>query len=67
HKQVLPEPAAGSLEGVKNNVLNVNNSEREVKIKKLAPTLVRSPIFNEDSSISGYKETKRNNWQIENM
>lgn len=38
-----------------------------IKIKKLDPTLVRSPMFNEDGSISGYKETKRNNWQIENM
>lgn len=51
-----------------------NHFEREkisqgdiVKIKKLEPTLVRSPMFNEDGSISGYRETKRNNWQIENM
>lgn len=51
-----------------------NHFEREklregslVKIKKLEPTLVKSPMFNEDGSISGYKETKRNNWQIENM
>ncbi|WP_340617406.1 MobP1 family relaxase [Xenorhabdus entomophaga] len=51
-----------------------NHFEREklregslVKIKKLDPTLIRSPMFNDDGSISGYKETKRNNWHIENM
>lgn len=51
-----------------------NHFEREklregslVKIKKLEPTLVRSPMFKEDGSVSGYRETKRNNWQIENM
>jgi len=38
-----------------------------VKIKKLEPTLVRSPLLNDDGSVSGYRETKRNNWQIENQ
>lgn len=51
-----------------------NHFEREklregslVKIKKLDPTLIRSPMFNDNGSVSGYKETNRNNWHIENM
>ncbi|EIS4286608.1 relaxase/mobilization nuclease domain-containing protein [Salmonella enterica] len=38
-----------------------------VKIKKLEPTLVRSPMFNDNGSIAGYRETPRGNWQIENI
>ncbi|GCR68682.1 DNA relaxase/nickase TaxC [Escherichia coli] len=38
-----------------------------IKVKKLAPTLVRSPMFNDDGTVAGYRETHRNNWQIENI
>ncbi|AJJ37952.1 relaxase/mobilization nuclease domain protein (plasmid) [Yersinia pestis] len=38
-----------------------------VKIKKLESTRIRSPMFNDDGSIAGYRETQRSNWQIENI
>ncbi|EFE7905044.1 relaxase/mobilization nuclease domain-containing protein [Escherichia coli] len=38
-----------------------------VKIKKLSPTRVRSPMFNDDGSVAGYRESQRSNWQIENI
>lgn len=38
-----------------------------VKIKKLSATKVKSPLFDKDGSVSGYRESKRNNWQIENL
>lgn len=38
-----------------------------VKIKKLSATKVKSPLFDKDGTISGYRESKRNNWQIENL
>lgn len=38
-----------------------------IKIKKLEPTLVRTPLLNDDGTVSSYRETKLNNWQIENI
>lgn len=38
-----------------------------VKIKKLESTRIRSPMFNDDGSVAGYRETQRSNWQIENI
>lgn len=38
-----------------------------VKIKKLAATTVKTPIFDKAGAVSGYRESKRNNWQIENL
>ncbi|PAV01716.1 hypothetical protein CBG25_15085 [Arsenophonus sp. ENCA] len=38
-----------------------------VKIKKLEPTTIRSPLYDNKGEISGYRESKRNNWHIENI
>lgn len=38
-----------------------------IKMKKEGETLVKVPVFDKNKNISGYKETKRNNWKIENQ
>lgn len=38
-----------------------------VKIKKLEPTIIRSPMFNDNGTVAGYRQTQRSNWQIENI
>jgi hypothetical protein len=38
-----------------------------IKIKKLSPTTVSVPMFNDKGDVTGYKETVRNNWRIENL
>ena len=38
-----------------------------IKMKKEGETLVKVPVYDKDKNISGYKETKRNNWKIENQ
>ncbi|MGA0525636.1 nickase, partial [Escherichia coli] len=38
-----------------------------IKVTKLAATLVRSQMFNDDGNVAGYRETHRNNCQIENI
>lgn len=38
-----------------------------IKVKKLSPTTIKTPMFDDEGNVSGYKETQRNNWRIENV
>jgi hypothetical protein len=37
-----------------------------IKVKKLSPTTIKTPLYDKDGNISGHRETKKNNWSIEN-
>ncbi|MBB1585119.1 MobP1 family relaxase [Serratia sp. OS31] len=37
-----------------------------IKIKKEGETTVKVPLFKKNGEVAGYKETKRNNWVVEN-
>lgn len=38
-----------------------------IKIKKMTPTNVKVPMYDDNGKVSGYRETKRNNWHVENL
>lgn len=42
------------------------NKGSVIKIKKEGETTVKVPLFDKKGEVKGYKETKRNNWVIEN-
>lgn len=42
------------------------NKGSVIKIKKEGETTVKVPLFDKQGEVKGYKETKRNNWVIEN-
>ncbi|OKP21781.1 MobP1 family relaxase [Serratia fonticola] len=42
------------------------NKGSVIKIKKEGETTVKVPLFDKQGEVKGYKETKRNNWIIEN-
>ncbi|HFZ1935484.1 TPA: MobP1 family relaxase [Serratia marcescens] len=42
------------------------NKGSVIKIKKEGETTVKVPVFDKQGEVKGYKETKRNNWVIEN-
>lgn len=38
-----------------------------IKIKKMNPTNVKVPLYDDKGEVSSYRETKRNNWYVENL
>lgn len=38
-----------------------------IRVKKMSPTNIKTPLLSDDGEITSYRETKRNNWKVENL